>query len=354
MDTLRALKAAIQEVTWNMQDDLRRGVAADNTAEVDDALGWTMRFLRAAEAQKMATMRRCVEAYPRLGQLVEWQTTDLRLRGGLAPIRQQAVDLAKAEVLQELRLIQQDEGEAEEQTQRVRRARVEVRLRRLRPGATTAVAALRCGDGRMVSDAAGIAAELRRHWCEVFAERRVDEPALSTWLSEAEDIDGAFSTLAADAWTARREEVARAVKSAPATMPGPDGIPFVAWKRLGHLAVDTLTAAAAVLGQEDAREVLVVAMELDVSTTHDFNVGSMVFLPKKPAGNDPLFGDYYTAADMRPLTIVNTDNRLITNAYRLRAEPALAAWISDMQRGFLSDRSSPTWLTWNMTPRKSR
>ena len=80
-------------------------------------------------------------------------------------------------------------------------------------------------------------------------------------------------------------------------------------------------------------------MELDGSTSHDFNVGSIVFLPKKPAGNDPLFGDYYTAADMRPLTIVNTDNRLITNAYRLRAEPALAAWISDMQRGFLSDRS---------------
>ena len=50
---------------------------------------------------------------------------------------------------------------------------------------------------------------------------------------------------------------------------------------------------------------------------HDFNLGNMVFLPKKPAGNDPVLGDYHTAGDVRPLVIVNTDNRLVANLFRL-------------------------------------
>ena len=44
-------------------------------------------------------------------------------------------------------------------------------------------------------------------------------------------------------------------------------------------------------------------------------------LPKKIAGVDPLLGDYYTAADTRPLVIVNTDNRLLASAMRVRMEP---------------------------------
>ena len=72
---------------------------------------------------------------------------------------------------------------------------------------------------------------------------------------------------------------------------------------------------------------------------HDFNLGNMVFLPKKPAGNDPVLGDFYTAADVRPLVIVNTDNRIMANAVRIAMEPILASWISTNQHGFIKDRS---------------
>jgi hypothetical protein len=65
----------------------------------------------------------------------------------------------------------------------------------------------------------------------------------------------------------------------------------------------------------------------------------MVFLPKKIAGCDPLLGDFYTAADTRPLVIINTDNRIIANAMRILLEPIFDKWISPMQRGFLPGRS---------------
>ena len=37
--------------------------------------------------------------------------------------------------------------------------------------------------------------------------------------------------------------------------------------------------------------------------------------------------------------MVNTDNRLLANAARLRLEPILAGWVSEMQRGFVGGRS---------------
>ena len=50
-------------------------------------------------------------------------------------------------------------------------------------------------------------------------------------------------------------------------------------------------------------------------------------------------GTYYSADATRPLSIVNTDNRLLASAARLAWEPLLAPLISDDQQGFLQGRS---------------
>ena len=68
-------------------------------------------------------------------------------------------------------------------------------------------------------------------------------------------------------------------------------------------------------------------------------MGLLCCLPKKPSGADPTTGEYYSAENTRPLSIVNTDNRLIANSYRLRWEPIFAKWVSEYQRGFLPGRS---------------
>ena len=64
----------------------------------------------------------------------------------------------------------------------------------------------------------------------------------------------------------------------------------------------------------------------------------MVFLPKKASGE--VNGvEYYLPADTRPLSIVNTDNRVLASAVRLAIEPALDAVVSEAQQGFLPGRS---------------
>jgi hypothetical protein len=66
-----------------------------------------------------------------------------------------------------------------------------------------------------------------------------------------------------------------------------------------------------------------------------FNYATMVCLPKKVAGVHPQFGDLYTPENTRPLSIVNTDNRILAIAGQIRIEKNAKEWVSDMQQGFI-------------------
>ena len=134
--------------------------------------------------------------------------------------------------------------------------------------------------------------------------------------------------------------VRKAIKIAGNTMPGPDQIPYKAWKRLGELAVTTLHDAILELSSSNALEALCTAYEIEGDVaSHSFNKSTLCCLPKKKTGTDGDMGDYYEASATRPLCIVNTDNRLIASAARLVWEPIFNKWVSDIQRGFLKGRS---------------
>jgi hypothetical protein len=107
---------------------------------------------------------------------------------------------------------------------------------------------------------------------------------------------------------------------------------------LGPLAVDVLHKALGELSAEHGRESLLSAFPVDDAGNTAFNEATMVFIPKKL---DREFQGvrYNEPGEVRPLSIVNTDNRLMANAVRLRAEPLLAKAISPAQRGFLPGRS---------------
>ncbi len=335
---LALLKTTIADITWNMQDEDRLAQAAGLVQETDDCMGWTLRFIRAAERQQRSTMQRCIRAYPYLAQLVDWQDPQLREGGRLEPLRSHAVELARASIVEELRAIQNDEGTVDDSVQRTRRSRVEVRLQKLRPGACTGIAAVQCQDGSMASDPASIARELRRYWGDIFQARPHDANLLEDWIKE--ELKGRHSVFGDEVdWLLSVQDIIKAINKAPNTMPGPDGIPYRAWKRLGPFGADMLHRAALALSQEDAQHALRRAESGQALNSHSFNVGNMVFLPKKPAGVSPELGEYFTAADVRPLVIVNTDNRLIANALRLKLEPTLPRWISQDQRGFIGGRS---------------
>ena len=133
-------------------------------------------------------------------------------------------------------------------------------------------------------------------------------------------------------WTVTQEDIQAAANQSPNSTPGPDGIPFQVWRKLGSLAAECIHNAYLVLATPQGADTMM--------TEHpEFNASDVVFLPKAVTGTDTQLGEYCTPEDTRPLNIANTDNRLLSNAVRMRLEPILDKLISPMQWGFLPGRS---------------
>ena len=131
-----------------------------------------------------------------------------------------------------------------------------------------------------------------------------------------------------------------AIRHSGNSAPGPDGIPFKAWRALGPLGVSILFEVAKCLETDDAQEYLTKAYNgTDASKDHRFNHSILVCLPKKSTCTTTDGTKAYTLNNTRPLSIVNSDNRLIASAARNRWECHLSHWILPRQQGFLRGRS---------------
>ena len=167
---------------------------------------------------------------------------------------------------------------------------------------------------------------------------------LRSWLAhDRADPGGLYRALqpaarATSRWLIRRSDVRQAVEQSGDSAAGPDGIPYLAWRRLGNLGVDVLFAVAQQLEQDSGTAAICEAFPLDEAGNTAFNAATQVFIPKKTPQQWE-GGEFHRPQDTRPLSVVNTDNRLLANAARMRVEPMLAEAISQEQRGFLPGRS---------------
>ena len=57
------------------------------------------------------------------------------------------------------------------------------------------------------------------------------------------------------------------------------------------------------------------------------------------AGTHDQLGDYFTPENTRPLSIVNTDNRILAIAAQLQIEEVAKHWVTNDQQGFIKCRS---------------
>ena len=111
--------------------------------------------------------------------------------------------------------------------------------------------------------------------------------------------------------------VAKTIIGMGKTAPGPDNIPFKAYKVM----------------EEEATEVLyyvIKALMAGVTPPYKFNHSIFHLLPKKGTGY---------IADTRPLSVSNTYNRIIAAAIKTAIQPAILGYISKDQTGFWPGRS---------------
>ena len=199
------------------------------------------------------------------------------------------------------------------------------------PSARSTKLVIMRGNGEITATPHEMAEELRNHWSKTFSSRPVThKKVLDEWIKGCRY--GFKDEQRADTkrWIITQQHIEDAIRYSNNSAPGPDGMPYLAWRCAGRLAVVVLHAAASQMQDENFT-----LQELP----RDFNASFLCCLPKKPSGHDPIEGDYFKPAATRPLSLVNTDNRLIAGAFRLLLEPHIASVVTQLQRGFLRGRS---------------
>ena len=141
-------------------------------------------------------------------------------------------------------------------------------------------------------------------------------------------------------WAITHKHVQLATTNTNNSSPGPDGIPFMAWRKLQSLSTQVLYDVTTALTRDDYQELLQQAYhDTQDDHPHHYNYSTMVCLPKKShtttSSNKPAFYPQNT----RPLNIVSTDNRIVASSARYAWEATFSSWVLPRQQGFLRGRS---------------
>ena len=326
---LVAIKQAMRSVGQTMTET--RG-GADHLLHCDpaDTAATAFRLIAAIEQGIISTTSRLRKKLTR-----HW-IGDVLSPGGSLPsavllLKDKATQLLKGEVLQDMRCMQAEGPGACEHQSKTRHNSINARLARLcRKIQDVGLHVMEDDDHVVHSEPARIAELLQNHWAKVFGYRDIDQEKMEAWIRVSQRAGSGRVTAPAGAWKLRTKDVQRALRIAGNSRPGPDGVPFGAWRRLGPLAVHLLW---------EAGRFLAAGLQADVTAHDSFNESLLVCLPKQALRVDQDGSQVYNAESTRPLSITNTDNRIIASSYRLRWEPLIAPAICDDQRGFIQGRS---------------
>ena len=154
---------------------------------------------------------------------------------------------------------------------------------------------------------------------------------MDDWLRAFVDERGKISDLVSDDyWSLSPEDCQKSISSAGNSAPGPNGIPYQAYKPVKALAAAVLHEYGEKLAQEGT---------LEQDLVQDFNQAWMAMLPKSATVDDPTLGPAYHPRDLRPLSIVDCYNRLMANTFNQKLVRVANEYIADTQRGFLPGRN---------------
>lgn len=180
------------------------------------------------------------------------------------------------------------------------------------------LAGVRQTNGAVTTDPDEACKELGTFWANTFAKKPVDakfaDEFLRRWAVKLPSID----------WKLTEEEFIKVIRSTGDTAPGPDGVPYAAWREAPKALLQTLYKAY-------------VAWIQGGDVPDDFNFAYLTMIPKgeheedrKLIAREPGY--------MRPLSLSNSDCKLLANALKTSMENAVNGWASSVQRGFIRGR----------------
>jgi hypothetical protein len=325
---------ALKQCMWTAHDavmsDRRQTPHSGHTNKDDDRVAIAMRTLRAREKALAPQVAALYSQWPFLHAVAPWRP-DGRLQdaAALQRLRDYVVTETRTRTLAEMRALQ---AESDEDRRQGLQNSINQKLSRLRPGTSSCLQAMISPQGDVLTSHAEMAALLRDHWARVFTAPTADDAAATRWAQLVSNRTAALgSTRRPAAWEPTRADLSRALRLTNNSAAGPDGIPYLAWRRIPSITLDVLWNVLQALLEGKSEELR--------HFSPGYNTGTLVCLPKKASAVGPQGQPAYTANQTRPLSLVNTDNRIVANTLRLTWEALLQERISPHQRGFLRGRS---------------
>lgn len=264
----------------------------------------------------LALVQEVEDAKARLGAATTQQQSDAAMHSVLAARtalrRHQQQQCARCDRLQRLQWLHQGERPQPAITEQVRA---------LGGGSSAKLVTLRAASGRLVCDRAEPAEVAAVHYAHVSRQPVVDASAHATVMAavQAQQPDGSVEADGSPE-VSQAEVRAAMASSRPGTAPGPDGLPLTVYKRFRDLLLPVLVRVFAAVGSTG------------VVPPHFLDGAISTIL--KPGAN-PL-----EAAGYRPITLLNTDYRLLARVLADRLQPAMQAVVSPSQTAFLRGRRS--------------
>ena len=281
-------------------------------------------YLHALEHNDFHRQQKHASRYPHIYEIVGEAPSAAT---GALRLRNHALELCREDLTSRLQELHQTKDSLSDYDYSNHKEHLLTRLKKLIPGGSMSLNAIHSPNG-VSTDPREIADALREHWGKVFHGREVDLSIYGSWLAEDGFTFAALGVQQNDPrWTIKQKHVREAILEAKESAPGPDGIPYCIRKKIEPLATPII------------HNVAVAMQNPNTVVPKDFNRAFLFCLPKKPSGQDPVHGDFYAPQNTRPLSLVDTVNRLIANSYRKVLEPLTNQLVSDMQQGFLKGRS---------------
>ncbi len=160
---------------------------------------------------------------------------------------------------------------------------------------------------------------LAAHWGPVFAAKDIEAEAALQIMPFTQIVPNGLN------WILDREGLHEIMAKPRDSAPGPDGIPFGAWRAAGPAFYDIMYSAFS-------------SFLSGACLPEGFNECNLAFIPKGDDPHDALLVAR-TPATTRPISLSNTDNKYFALALNRPLAEAATVTVHPRQRGFVHGRS---------------